>query len=456
MRILTGKWIVIFLGFAIVAACSASGTTANDDGSDTNGSGASSADGGSTAIGGSIGDGGNGGGIGVGVGGSGVGGGTGPCGDGVVDEIETCDQGPDNGTPGSCCAADCSAILPQGTVCRPGSGDVCDAEEICDGVSPVCPADVLEPNTTECRADADADGCDAAEMCTGNNGEACPADIGQPMGTPCGAGLLEPTCNPDVCDGLVTCTDIAALLDGSACADNGGDTCCGAACVLGDPTVGDCCGLPAPGVLTIDVIESQSFNGGHNMDSQWQAVISGLGHNVTVQPQTHLDNIANLSVTDILVVSSGVGTLPANRVATITSYLNSGGGVYLQGEYQMVYDTNQAFAQIVNGSGGTFTWMQDVSGDRNPVTTQGCWATHPNAVTPLDYFWYGSTGTGAPEVILIDGSNVALGWSWCLPAAGAGQIVHTTDQDFIRSATAEDMNFMRNVIRRLAFASTCT
>lgn len=92
-----------------------------------------------------------------------------PCGNGVIDTGETCDDG--NTEDGDCCSSTCQ-IETAGTVCR-GSADVCDVAETCDGVSGSCPADGFATDTTECRAAAGV--CDVADFCTGLDA-ACPAD----------------------------------------------------------------------------------------------------------------------------------------------------------------------------------------------------------------------------------------------------------------------------------------
>lgn len=461
----------------VLVGCSDDPNTPPDD--DTGGQGGASSGGQGGLTGGDGGQGASqGGGGGGGEGGRPVG-----CGDGVVEASEACDEGDDNGAPTSCCTAGCQLVV-AGTVCRPGSGDLCDADEVCDGSSAACPADVFADGTVECRADADgADGCDAAEVCPGVSGQACPPDGSEPDGTACtgnGAGDCsaadtclagqcadndaaaatpcgtEPTCNPEVCDGAGTCVDVASLPDGASCADGGGDTCCAGECVTGLPSQGNCCGLPAPGVLTVDIIESLSGGFGHEMAAAWHGVAQSLGHVATIQPQSFLDDVANLANTDILVVSSGTYPLSATGVATVLSYLQSGGGVYLQGEYLTTYQTNQAFAQIVNATGGTFVWNDTVVGDLQPVQTLGCLAVSPEVVPPLDYFWYGANATtSTAEPILTAAGGQEIGWSWCLPGAGNGLIVHTTDQDFINNAGSEDLTFMRNVLRRLAFPQSC-
>ena len=50
-----------------------------------------------------------------------------------------------------------------------------------------------------------------------------------------------------------------------------------------------------------------------------------------------------------------------------------------------------------------------------------------------------------------------VGFAYCLPDAGEGLIVTTTDQDYLRSVNinATTQAFMRNVITRLAHAPLC-
>ncbi len=78
------------------------------------------------------------------------------------------------------------AGMPAGTICRASSGG-CDVAEVCNGVSPSCPADGLSSSGTICRAAASE--CDIAETCTGSS-RFCPADALAPAGTPCGSGMM--------------------------------------------------------------------------------------------------------------------------------------------------------------------------------------------------------------------------------------------------------------------------
>ncbi|NIM02498.1 MAG: hypothetical protein GTO30_16765, partial [Acidobacteria bacterium] len=108
--------------------------------------------------------------------------------------------------------ANCDILAPVnvGTLCRAGSGDICDPDEECDGVNSECPADVVAPATTVCNAGS-GDLCDPDESCTGVADAACPADVVAPATTICNPG------SGDICDPDESCTGVA----GDACpADN--------------------------------------------------------------------------------------------------------------------------------------------------------------------------------------------------------------------------------------------
>lgn len=90
------------------------------------------------------------------------------CGNGLLEQGEACDPG--DATVGDCCADDCR-FEPVDTLCRSGSGDACDPDEVCTGDDPHCPADQVAPVTTEC---ASASACSDAVYCSGVASEPCP------------------------------------------------------------------------------------------------------------------------------------------------------------------------------------------------------------------------------------------------------------------------------------------
>jgi hypothetical protein len=98
-------------------------------------------------------------------------------------------------------------------VCRAGSGDACDPAEHCTAIpGAACPADDVEPAGTVCRAATGI--CDVAEACAGTAGQACPADDHAPAGGSCDADGN--VCTEDTCDG-----DGACLVSGALDCDDG-------------------------------------------------------------------------------------------------------------------------------------------------------------------------------------------------------------------------------------------
>ncbi len=114
-------------------------------------------------------------------------------------------------------------------------------------------------------------------------------------------------------------------------------------------------GVSVSHAANILIVESQSYSTAQNQDTQWQIAATNMGHSATIVPQTTLDNTGFIATTDLLIVSSGVITLPANRVASIQAMMEAGKPVYLQCEYPMTVTTTQAFEDIVNNLGYPFT-----------------------------------------------------------------------------------------------------
>jgi hypothetical protein len=307
---------------------------------------------------------------------------------------------------------------------------------------------------------ADAPGFDPDASTNGPDGNNNTPDA--QGGAVCGDSMVEGTemCDlgPDNGQAGFCCSAGCQFADGMACTTGGGTTCCAGGCAHVE-VAGTCdaCAVRAHGPQNIAVIESQSVMVGHNMDIQWEAVAEAAGHTVTIHPQTALDNLSSFDGTDILIVSSGLIPIPANRRAVIDAYASSGRGVYLQGEYQTIYEPNITFGELVVAHGSTFTWNATVVGQQDPTTVNGCLATTPEAAPTLTAYWYACNGTGGAEVEVIHTApgGQAIGWSFCLP--GGGRIIHNTDQDFIRDQATNPTTpiHMRNVIVALADAANC-
>ncbi|MCH7808421.1 MAG: hypothetical protein IIB60_04290 [Planctomycetes bacterium] len=109
------------------------------------------------------------------------------------------------------------------TVCRMGTGDLCDPDEFCPGTADgACPTDDFQPDTTVCRAAVGE--CGITETCPGFGGGACPSDSHLPEGTPCGTDATE--CKEqDLCDAVGVCITAPFFecgLDDGCCPPVGG------------------------------------------------------------------------------------------------------------------------------------------------------------------------------------------------------------------------------------------
>src|ERR1035438_4634 len=95
--------------------------------------------------------------------------------------------------------------------------------------------------------------------------------------------------------------------------------------------------------FNVTIIESESFNAGHRMDSVWYGVCIGMGYTASVMPQTTLNSNAFFATTDLLIISSGVIALPNNYITTIQQFLQTGKPAYIQAEYLDTYGGDIAF-----------------------------------------------------------------------------------------------------------------
>jgi cysteine-rich repeat protein len=137
------------------------------------------------------------------------------CGDGVSNAREQCDDG--NLVAGDCCSPTCT-LAPPLTICR-AAVSACDAAEVCDGVSALCPSDVFAPAGTTCRDATSA--CDPADVCTGLVAT-CPVDVPAPAGTPC-RGIGGACDVAEVCDGAsLACPSDLFVGAGQSCRASAG------------------------------------------------------------------------------------------------------------------------------------------------------------------------------------------------------------------------------------------
>lgn len=203
------------------------------------------------------------------------------------------------------------------------------------------------------------------------------------------------------------------------------------------------------------IIESQSYNAGHDMDIEWRNVLLGMGHTATIYPQTTLDNTGFFAGHDALIVASGIIPISAARQAIIQQFLQTGKPVYLQGEYQVSYNSNQAFRNIINATGGSFTLGGTVSGSLVPTFPLNLYANTPNTAAPLSYHWYGASGSGCDNVEYFMRYNTSnIGFVYCPTNNAWGDMIQSTDQDWVRATTSPAL--MQNIIFALLSGNACS
>ena len=192
----------------------------------------------------------------------------------------------------------------------------------------------------------------------------------------------------------------------------------------------------------------QSTNAIWTSDTVWRFVATGMGHNVNWVTDTVLDNTFFISNTDVLITCDyDVNYSPA-RINNIIAFLQAGKSMYLQSEYDLVFNGNQAYQSIVNSIGGSFSWAGTVSGVLAPMNVLGSLGTTPLTIPPLTYFWYGCNASVCNyfDSFLEYGGNY-FGFTFCPPTATTGRLMTTSDQDWIIQMTSMDL--MRNMISLL-------
>lgn len=119
-----------------------------------------------------------------------------PCGNGVLDAGEACDDGNTSGA--DCCAPNCQ-LADAGTTCRAAAG-ACDAAEVCTGTSAECPADGAREDGALCST---GDPCAANGSCLAGTCVAGPPDCDDHV-----------PCTQDVCDEILGCVHLDAPATG--------------------------------------------------------------------------------------------------------------------------------------------------------------------------------------------------------------------------------------------------
>lgn len=200
----------------------------------------------------------------------------------------------------------------------------------------------------------------------------------------------------------------------------------------------------------IAIIESQSFHPLQTMDTAWESIVTGMGHQATILPQSSLDDIANLNDYDALIVSSGLIATSENHKNTIEAFILSGRNAYIQSEFSVTHSGNVTFEQIVNNNGGSFQWLGAQAGSVAPITVTAPFNEGAGTVDALFYFWYGTYGEGDDTVVpFLEAQDKYWGFVFNSPNADHGLAITTADQDWIRIRHSDIL--MENILLQLTF-----
>ncbi|HKR06503.1 MAG TPA: T9SS type A sorting domain-containing protein [Bacteroidia bacterium] len=201
--------------------------------------------------------------------------------------------------------------------------------------------------------------------------------------------------------------------------------------------------------VNVTIIESLSGNSWAVQDTVWRSVAFGMGYTASIVPQSALDDTANLSATDILIVASGtISYTGTNHIQTIRQYVLSGRPAYIQSEYLGSFGGTILFDSIMQTVGTNFNWIGTISGQLVPMNILGTFATTPNNTDTLNYFNYGYAGTGTGVEKFLEYQGNYFGFCYSDPTCTNGTVITISDEDWVWSNQSPEL--MENILYRLA------
>ncbi|MEO1514787.1 MAG: gliding motility-associated C-terminal domain-containing protein [Bacteroidota bacterium] len=174
------------------------------------------------------------------------------------------------------------------------------------------------------------------------------------------------------------------------------------------------------------------------MDQRWQTIAAQRGHTSNIYEQTALDHIDSLTSADILIITSGLIDIPAHRQAVIRQFVQQGGNVYIQSEFQMTNPGNLAFETLIADLGGSFRWEGQTTGSLAPMNISGDLLS--SSASAIGYFWYGTYGQGGKNIIpFLEFDRQHYGFVYCPQNPVHGKVMTISDQDWIRAFTSPSL-----------------
>jgi gliding motility-associated-like protein len=189
-------------------------------------------------------------------------------------------------------------------------------------------------------------------------------------------------------------------------------------------------------------------SGIYTMGQSWTDAVAAVGHTSEIISEAALDNTDFFPDFDALIVSTGVTAIGPAQVDVIKQFLQTGKPVYLQSEYLASYQTNIAFASLVNDLGGVFAWTDEFSGDLSPMNVSGYISSNYNIVNSFSYYWYSVSGEGNCSIYpFLDYGGGKHGFQFLPLDPSIGTLITTSDQDWVQSLSSPEL--LQNIVLSL-------
>jgi len=196
---------------------------------------------------------------------------------------------------------------------------------------------------------------------------------------------------------------------------------------------------------TVTILESQQTHPLQDMDDHWVVACNKVGLSTSIVTYDFLNQTCLADYTDILIISSAVVEIDPVQVENLETFVESGGSLYIQGEFLDTFPGNQVFLELVDHFGDSFTWGASGNEDIGPIGLGDIISNNFNSVDSLEYFWYGMDGTGVgPFTSLLSKGSNNYGYLYEPTGPYNGKVYTTTDQDWIR------LDFGEKVIENIA------
>ncbi len=184
---------------------------------------------------------------------------------------------------------------------------------------------------------------------------------------------------------------------------------------------------------TVTILESQTTHPLQDMDERWESACNELGYSSSIVSYDFLNQTCLVDYTDVLVISSAVISIDPFQISNLETFVESGGSLYIQGEFLDTFPGNRVFIEIVEHFGDNFTWGASGNEDIGPLGVGSIISNNYNMVDSLEYFWYGMDGTGVgPFTSLLSIGSNNYGYLYEPVGPYNGKVYSTTDQDWIR------------------------